>query len=233
MLPIFGYLLSPVTAQSSDADTFIINNNNNCNIVSSRHRRLEDERSLMVMEMTDETASASSPFSTIDPSSDSLHLTCLSPASAFRPKGTSSSNPQMTFPAGPANARAFDVIHAHARPLLPVEAEYATEVVSGVDKNLRRPEKPNRGKEDRRAESNQGLSKKRGPRTTIKAKQLETLKAAFLHSPKPTRHVRERLAAETSLSMRVIQVSNRTGILTHAAADTLFKCLDTGLYTVF
>ena len=50
-------------------------------------------------------------------------------------------------------------------------------------------------------------SKRRGPRTTIKAKQLDTLKAAFAATPKPTRHIRERLAQETGLTMRVIQVS--------------------------
>ncbi|VDP69252.1 unnamed protein product [Echinostoma caproni] len=51
-----------------------------------------------------------------------------------------------------------------------------------------------------------GGAKRRGPRTTIKAKQLDTLKAAFAATPKPTRHVRESLAQETGLSMRVIQV---------------------------
>ncbi|CAH1801748.1 unnamed protein product [Owenia fusiformis] len=49
-------------------------------------------------------------------------------------------------------------------------------------------------------------TKRRGPRTTIKAKQLETLKAAFAATPKPTRHIREQLAKETGLNMRVIQV---------------------------
>ncbi|CAP31196.2 Protein CBR-LIN-11 [Caenorhabditis briggsae] len=49
-------------------------------------------------------------------------------------------------------------------------------------------------------------AKRRGPRTTIKAKQLETLKNAFAATPKPTRHIREQLAAETGLNMRVIQV---------------------------
>ena len=48
--------------------------------------------------------------------------------------------------------------------------------------------------------------KRRGPRTTIKAGQLEVLKNAFNQSPKPTRHVREQLANETGLPMRVIQV---------------------------
>ncbi|XP_045034714.1 LIM/homeobox protein Lhx5 [Daphnia magna] len=49
-------------------------------------------------------------------------------------------------------------------------------------------------------------SKRRGPRTTIKAKQLEILKNAFSQTPKPTRHIREQLAKETGLPMRVIQV---------------------------
>lgn len=51
-----------------------------------------------------------------------------------------------------------------------------------------------------------GGTKRRGPRTTIKAKQLEVLKTAFNQTPKPTRHIREQLAKETGLSMRVIQV---------------------------
>lgn len=50
-------------------------------------------------------------------------------------------------------------------------------------------------------------NKRRGPRTTIKAKQLEILKGAFTATPKPTRHIREQLATETGLNMRVIQVS--------------------------
>nr|CAB3263426.1 LIM/homeobox protein Lhx5 [Phallusia mammillata] len=49
-------------------------------------------------------------------------------------------------------------------------------------------------------------TKRRGPRTTIKAKQLDALKAAFAATPKPTRHIREQLARDTGLSMRVIQV---------------------------
>lgn len=54
-------------------------------------------------------------------------------------------------------------------------------------------------------------AKRRGPRTTIKAKQLETLKAAFAATPKPTRHIREQLAQETGLNMRVIQVRVHSG----------------------
>ncbi|KAI4536717.1 hypothetical protein MG293_012920 [Ovis ammon polii] len=44
------------------------------------------------------------------------------------------------------------------------------------------------------------------PRTTITAKQLETLKNAYKNSPKPARHVREQLSSETGLDMRVVQV---------------------------
>lgn len=47
------------------------------------------------------------------------------------------------------------------------------------------------------------------PRTTITAKQLETLKTAYSNSPKPARHVREQLAQETGLDMRVVQVCLR------------------------
>ena len=49
-------------------------------------------------------------------------------------------------------------------------------------------------------------NKRRGPRTTIKAKQLEVLKNVFSNTPKPTRLMREQLAKETGLPMRVIQV---------------------------
>jgi hypothetical protein len=44
------------------------------------------------------------------------------------------------------------------------------------------------------------------PRTTITAKQLETLKSAYNSSPKPARHVREQLSQDTGLDMRVVQV---------------------------
>merc|ERR1712173_242055 len=48
--------------------------------------------------------------------------------------------------------------------------------------------------------------KRRGPRTNITAKQLETLRTVFNQTPKPTRVVREQLAKDTQLPMRVIQV---------------------------
>lgn len=56
------------------------------------------------------------------------------------------------------------------------------------------------------SEDDDEAGRKRGPRTTIKAKQLEVLKAAFLATPKPSRHIREKLAQDTGLTMRVIQV---------------------------
>ena len=51
------------------------------------------------------------------------------------------------------------------------------------------------------------------PRTTITARQMEVLKTAYKTSPKPARHVREQLAADTGLDMRVVQVwfQNRSG----------------------
>lgn len=51
------------------------------------------------------------------------------------------------------------------------------------------------------------------PRTTITAKQLETLKNAYNNSPKPARHVREQLSSETGLDMRVVQVSQQFQVL--------------------
>ena len=58
--------------------------------------------------------------------------------------------------------------------------------------------------EDDKKECKDG--KRRGPRTTIKAKQLEMLRNIFNQNPKPTRAMREQLAKDTGLAMRVIQV---------------------------
>ncbi|KAL7646817.1 UNVERIFIED_CONTAM: hypothetical protein RMT77_002073 [Armadillidium vulgare] len=60
--------------------------------------------------------------------------------------------------------------------------------------------------DDKKGDDDKGGNKRRGPRTTIKAKQLDVLKTAFNKTPKPTRHIREQLAKETGLPMRVIQV---------------------------
>lgn len=44
------------------------------------------------------------------------------------------------------------------------------------------------------------------PRTILNAAQRKSFKIAFEKSPKPSRKVREQLARETGLSVRVVQV---------------------------
>lgn len=44
------------------------------------------------------------------------------------------------------------------------------------------------------------------PRTTISQKQLDVLKQVYTTTPKPPRHLRESLAIDTGLDMRVVQV---------------------------
>ncbi|KAI1232191.1 hypothetical protein IHE44_0007256 [Lamprotornis superbus] len=61
------------------------------------------------------------------------------------------------------------------------------------------------------AKQREAESTAKRPRTTITAKQLETLKNAYNNSPKPARHVREQLSSETGLDMRVVQVRARAG----------------------
>lgn len=51
-----------------------------------------------------------------------------------------------------------------------------------------------------------GADGNKRPRTTITARQMEVLKEAYKNSPKPARHVREQLAQDTGLDMRVVQV---------------------------
>ena len=51
-----------------------------------------------------------------------------------------------------------------------------------------------------------GVDGSKRPRTTITARQMEVLKEAYKTSPKPARHVREQLAQDTGLDMRVVQV---------------------------
>lgn len=53
------------------------------------------------------------------------------------------------------------------------------------------------------SDSNDGSKR---PRTTITTRQMEVLKEAYKSSPKPARHVREQLAQDTGLDMRVVQV---------------------------
>lgn len=52
----------------------------------------------------------------------------------------------------------------------------------------------------------EGVDGNKRPRTTITARQMEVLKEAYKNSPKPARHVREQLAQDTGLDMRVVQV---------------------------
>ena len=75
------------------------------------------------------------------------------------------------------------------------------------------PERSDKEEEESDKENEEGDDKKeckdgkrRGPRTNITSKQLEVLKNIFAQSPKPTRLMREQLARDTGLSMRVIQV---------------------------
>ncbi|KAI1723121.1 homeobox domain-containing protein [Ditylenchus destructor] len=49
-------------------------------------------------------------------------------------------------------------------------------------------------------------ARRRGPRTTIKQEQLDVLNQIFAATPKPSKHARAKLALDTGLSMRVIQV---------------------------
>jgi len=56
------------------------------------------------------------------------------------------------------------------------------------------------------ADYGEGADGNKRPRTTITARQMEVLKNAYKTSPKPARHVREQLAADTGLDMRVVQV---------------------------
>ena len=77
------------------------------------------------------------------------------------------------------------------------------EASSNKGEEMEEEEDGEEGEEDKK-EGKDG--KRRGPRTNITAKQLEMLKNVFGSTPKPTRLMREQLAKETGLSMRVIQV---------------------------
>ena len=95
------------------------------------------------------------------------------------------------------------VCHLHARRI-----KKEDEVVAKEDKEAETEEQcveEEEGEEDEeRKEGKDG--KRRGPRTNITSKQLEILKNVFSASPKPTRLMREQLARDTGLPMRVIQV---------------------------
>merc|ERR1719469_1515699 len=82
------------------------------------------------------------------------------------------------------------------------------------DDNIKLPESPesqsDSEKEDKEEEDDDKKEgkdgKRRGPRTTIKTKQFDVLRSVFDQNPKPTRLIREQVAKETGLPMRVIQV---------------------------
>ena len=75
------------------------------------------------------------------------------------------------------------------------------EASSNKGEEMEEEEDGEEGEEDKK-EGKDG--KRRGPRTNITAKQLEMLKNVFGSTPKPTRLMREQLAKETGLSMRVL-----------------------------
>lgn len=78
---------------------------------------------------------------------------------------------------------------------------------SGIEPDLKEVKSPlNEDPDSDSDKKGDKESKRRGPRTTIKAKQLEVLRNVFNQTPKPTRLMREQLAKETGLPMRVIQV---------------------------
>ena len=84
------------------------------------------------------------------------------------------------------------------------EDEHKTTFPESPEKSDKENDDNDEDQDDDKKECKDG--KRRGPRTTIKAKQLEMLRAIFNANPKPTRAVREQLAKDTGLPMRVIQV---------------------------
>jgi len=87
-------------------------------------------------------------------------------------------------------------------------------ILEGSTDNVKLPETPesqsDSEKEDKEEDDDDKKEekdgKRRGPRTTIKAKQFDVLRNVFEQTPKPTRLMREQVAKETGLPMRVIQV---------------------------
>ena len=89
-----------------------------------------------------------------------------------------------------------------------LESTFNSSGDSGIEPDLKEVKSPVGMQDDNDSDSDKKdkESKRRGPRTTIKAKQLEVLRNVFNQTPKPTRLMREQLAKETGLPMRVIQV---------------------------
>ena len=112
--------------------------------------------------------------------------------------------------ANPSNADPYRMFEPQQQPHLPHShhhpmIESATPPSKSPSQNNDNEEADSDG-ERCKNDDGKGENKRRGPRTTIKAKQLEMLKAIFNTHPKPTRIMREQLAKDTGLPMRVIQV---------------------------
>ena len=112
------------------------------------------------------------------------------------------------------DAEMMEAEMAEAEPAETVKSETSFSSEPGdseYDHKPESPEKSDRETEDQEEEQDDEKKeckdgKRRGPRTTIKAKQLEMLRNIFNQNPKPTRAMREQLAKDTGLPMRVIQV---------------------------
>lgn len=62
------------------------------------------------------------------------------------------------------------------------------------------------------ARSQDGRRGPKRPRTILTTQQRRAFKASFEVSPKPCRKVRENLAKETGLSVRIVQVKDGTNL---------------------
>ena len=112
------------------------------------------------------------------------------------------------------DAEMMEAEMAEAEPAETVKSETSFSSEPGDSEYEHKPESPEKSdretedqeeeQDDEKKECKDG--KRRGPRTTIKAKQLEMLRNIFNQNPKPTRAMREQLAKDTGLPMRVIQV---------------------------
>ena len=111
----------------------------------------------------------------------------------------------------------FNIVKEEAEEVSKVETSFSSETDGGSQDEESKagfPESPDKSEQENEEEEGEGEDdkkeckdgKRRGPRTTIKAKQLEMLRTIFNQNPKPTRAMREQLAKDTGLAMRVIQV---------------------------
>lgn len=63
------------------------------------------------------------------------------------------------------------------------------------------------------------------PRTILNTQQRRAFKASFEVSPKPCRKVRENLAKETGLSLRIVQVRQATHLMKLSFKDSNVRLL--------